>query len=269
VSGSQPIVLSVAGLDPCGGAGLLADIRVFEALGCCGMGVCTCTTYQTHHTFSGLQWLEQGDIVKQLLPLVESYKIAAVKVGLIQDLSILNTIVNILRGSFTRIPIVWDPVLSASAGGVFHLAFSREELLSVCSGITVITPNRQEAGALIPDASMEDIINELRSRCGVVVKSYKEADGYIYDALFSKGERVDIKSPLIPGASRHGTGCVFSSSLAAGLAKGLALSDACSGAQAYTHGYLTDNTAAAGAPVQGVPLQGVPLQGAPFQGGCP
>lgn len=71
---SRPYVLSIAGYDPCGGAGVLADIKTFENIGVCGLAVTTCITYQNDNKFEGVHWLSKKKIKNQLYPLLDAYK---------------------------------------------------------------------------------------------------------------------------------------------------------------------------------------------------
>src|SRR5690606_34196243 len=82
-------ILSVAGLDPCGGAGLFADIKVFEQHGLCGLGVATCITYQNDTIFSGVKWLDKDEILDQLRPLAK-FPVSIAKIGLVESFELVS-----------------------------------------------------------------------------------------------------------------------------------------------------------------------------------
>src|ERR1700729_4382873 len=107
----RPYVLSIAGFDPSGGAGILADIKTFEAQQTLGLGVCSALTYQTENTFEGVTWVNKDTIIKQLAPLLKAYSIDYVKIGLIENMEVLNSIIDYLLGKNPSMRIIWDPIL--------------------------------------------------------------------------------------------------------------------------------------------------------------
>ena len=115
----QPFVLSIAGFDPSGGAGVLADCKTFEQFSCHGLSVVTAITHQNEKQVRGVSWLSEDEIRAQLCPLLDCYSIAAVKVGIVRSASTLKLISETVRGYGVTAPIVWDPVRQATAGRVF------------------------------------------------------------------------------------------------------------------------------------------------------
>ena len=122
---NRPYVLSIAGYDPCGGAGVLADIKTFETIGVYGLAVTTGITYQNDHKFAGVHWLSKKKIKNQLYPLLEAYKVEYVKIGLIESLEVQSEVIELLLGYNNDIKIIWDPILKASAGFSFHKKISK------------------------------------------------------------------------------------------------------------------------------------------------
>src|SRR5690606_29234163 len=112
----RPYILSVAGFDPSGGAGILADIKTFEAYKTIGLGVSTALTYQTEDSFLGLDWQSEKQIDMQLEPLLKRYPIKFAKIGLVESLKSLSQIIEVLKHYNPGMKIIWDPILKASAG---------------------------------------------------------------------------------------------------------------------------------------------------------
>ncbi|MFY9151484.1 MAG: bifunctional hydroxymethylpyrimidine kinase/phosphomethylpyrimidine kinase, partial [Prolixibacteraceae bacterium] len=137
-------VLSIAGFDPSGGAGILADIKTFEANQVCGMGALSALTFQNDILFEGLKWIEADEILQQVAVLQKRFEFSVIKIGLIRDLEVLKVVVKAVKKVQPGILIIWDPIVKASAGFQFHGSFEREQLFSVLENIDLITPNTEE-----------------------------------------------------------------------------------------------------------------------------
>ncbi|MFT7588357.1 MAG: hydroxymethylpyrimidine/phosphomethylpyrimidine kinase, partial [Limisphaerales bacterium] len=118
-------VMTVAGFDPSGGAGLLADIKTFESEGLLGLAVQTALTVQNDISFESCRWEPEESIIDQVEILLKRFKPAAVKIGIIEGIAQIHSLLDLLPED---IPIVWDPVLKASAGFEFHDDFSDDFL---------------------------------------------------------------------------------------------------------------------------------------------
>ena len=116
----RPYVCTIAGHDPSGGAGLNADLKVFEQHMVYGFSVCTATTVQTDNEFFEINWVDAKIIKNQLLRLVKKFTIKFFKIGIIQSADLLKEVVEIIRFYYPDAKIIWDPILSASAGEAFH-----------------------------------------------------------------------------------------------------------------------------------------------------
>ena len=125
---SRPIVLSIAGFDPCGGAGVLADIKTFEQHQCLGMAINTAITNQVEDKFISVNWFSSDEIISQIKTLTEYYKIDFVKIGIVQNINTLNAIVTFLKQQNKNITIVWDTVLASSTGFAFMNSFDKKIL---------------------------------------------------------------------------------------------------------------------------------------------
>lgn len=234
---SPPCVLSLAGFDPGGGAGLLADIKTFEASGVQGLGVCTALTFQTHERFSGMRWVGRGEVLAQLRPLLTAYSLRAVKIGII-DFSTLLPVLRTLRRADPKLPVVWDPILRASAGRRVQAPPSWQALLEMAAQVTLLTPNRGELLALAGKRSVEAALHALGQKAAVLVKSWRCTRSAVVDLLVAGGKAREFSARPLAGRGKHGSGCALSAALAAALAHGQSLEEACVRARAYTRAYL-------------------------------
>ena len=225
----RPFVLSIAGFDPSGGAGILADIKTMEAIGVSGLGVCTSITYQNDKTFKAVDWLTIDQIASQIEVLFEKYSINVVKIGLIKDLKTLAEIIDFLKKKNSNVKIIWDPILKASAGFEFHASIDKIILEEVLNNIYLITPN-------IPELEKLEI-DPKKILCSCLLKgghSEKNAN----DILYSPGNIFTIQGEQLKNADKHGSGCVLSSAIASYLAKEFSLKEACIQAKNYTREFL-------------------------------
>ncbi|WP_407431243.1 hydroxymethylpyrimidine/phosphomethylpyrimidine kinase [Arcticibacter sp.] len=238
---ARPIVLSIAGLDPCGGAGLLADIKTIEQHKCLGFGVTTAITCQTENRFYSVKWIAENEIICQIEPLLEQYKIAAVKIGLVQSTQILYRILHLLTAR--GIPnIVWDPVLSASAGFHFNNHSDAVDLPKLLKKITLITPNLQEAIGLSKISDPVNAAYALADHTTVLLKGGHAPTDVGTDHLFIHSRKISLPPVAKLLSSKHGSGCILSSSIAAFLAKGGSLESACTNAKRYIEKALASNS---------------------------
>jgi len=233
---NRPIALSIAGLDPSAGAGLLADIKTFENNQVYGLGVVTAITYQNENQFYGLKWIDFSIIESQLNVLFDQNNIGFVKIGLIESLSLLNNICQYLRARNNSIKIIWDPIISSSTGFSFHKEIDKKDLKKVMDTIYLTTPNIDESKMLFGDKV------EINNNCNIYIKGGHSEDDFIQDILYFNGEKYEFRSSRIQNGEKHGSGCVLSSAIAANLAKGQDLVDACGNARDYTIAFLKSNS---------------------------
>ncbi|UII20579.1 hydroxymethylpyrimidine/phosphomethylpyrimidine kinase [Fulvivirga ligni] len=238
-------LLTIAGLDPSGGAGLLADVKTFHQFGMNGFGVCTAITYQNESECLGLQWMSLGNILDQLRPL-SNYQVEAVKIGLVENLEVLQKLLAFVKSKFPTAQVVWDPVIKASAGYTFHDAWSRPLLVEVMAMVDVITPNQEEAEFLSKMLNVKSL-ERLDADVAVILKG-GHADGILSEDVLLRKDNAPfyLQSERLAGKSIHGSGCVFSSALAAGLAKDQTLEGAFRQAKLYVFELLKQSNTALG-----------------------
>ncbi|MFD2785805.1 hydroxymethylpyrimidine/phosphomethylpyrimidine kinase [Hymenobacter rubripertinctus] len=239
----RPYVLSLAGFDPSGGAGLLADGKTFEQLGAYGFGVCTALTVQTDVAFERVNWVPLADIQDQARPLLTRFRVEWAKIGLVENLLELPKLLQWLRAQNPALGVVWDPVLKASAGYDFHAGPPPELVADICTGLALITPNQPEMRRLWPAAPTAPEAAVAVSRfCPVLLKGGHADGAEAVDVLYQNGRVVaEFSAPRLAHGEKHGSGCVLSAAIVAGLARGESLVDACRAGKAYTARVLASN----------------------------
>jgi hydroxymethylpyrimidine/phosphomethylpyrimidine kinase len=233
------VVLTVAGSDSGGGAGIQADLRTFAAHGVHGTSAITAVTAQ--NSVAVLDWvaLEPRMVVAQIEAVAGDMHVAAVKTGMLATAAIVAAVAEAIERLALPLVVV-DPVMVAKSGDRLldrdaETAY-RERLLPLA---TVVTPNLPEAEALLGRpvrtlAEMREAARALRAMGAraVVVKGGHLAGDAV--DVFWDGERLeDLPAPRIETKNTHGTGCTYSAAIAARLALGEPLLDAVRGAKAY------------------------------------
>lgn len=230
--------LSIAGFDPSGGAGILADIKTFEANKIRGMGALSAITFQNDIEFDNVRWLETTEILNQISTLQRRFKWNSVKIGLVKDLETLECIIN----SISTSQIVWDPIIRASAGFEFHKTINNQQLIGVLKKIDLITPNIDEIKFLTGLTNPIEAAKELSKYCNVLLKGghNEEEPGVDYLFMQHKIEKIvpTEKNNIYP---KHGSGCVLSAAIVANLAKENDLTTACHHAKKYIEQFLASN----------------------------
>jgi hydroxymethylpyrimidine/phosphomethylpyrimidine kinase len=238
---ARPNVLTIAGFDPTGGAGLLADCKTFEQHEVYGFGVCTAGTVQTDDSFFNIHWLSAERIIEQLQPLMNKYVVSACKIGIIDSLETLLEVIGFLKENSPAIQIVWDPVLKASAGYDFHAAETFHDLDIVLAAVTLVTPNYNELQQL-QSIRGETLIKDDRAVfCPVLLKGGHRPDALGTDTLYERAGQTIIAAGVEKVFPKHGSGCVLSAAITARLAQGATLQQACRDAKQYTESFLNSN----------------------------
>lgn len=247
---ARPDVLICAGLDPSGGAGLIADVRVVSELGGRPVGVVTALTVQNTTAVIDTEAMGAAQVREQLEFLLSDVEVRAVKIGMIGSSEVARSIGQAL--ALTSAPVVWDPVIHPSRGDVaFVDSLFSHAVAALLPHVTVLTPNAQElaflTGATV--ASVADAVavgRALASRLStaVLVKGGHlggESPEEAVDALCRPGGVELLRGPRLPGGHHvHGTGCALSSALATYLALGTELVDACRAAKAFVAARIAD-----------------------------
>lgn len=227
---TPPVVLTIAGSDSGGGAGIQADLKTFAALGAYGTSVITAITAQNTLGVTAIHPVPAEIVAAQVDAVLADFEVAAVKVGMIGD----PAITDVIAERFSRLPnLVVDPVLVATSGSRLAEAGAVAPLLAYPC---VLTPNRYEAGAL--SASSVETAEEMSlaaerlaaagARAVVVTGSELAVDVLHHDGVTTvlRGEPVDTRN-------NHGSGCTFSSAIAVRLALGDAVPAAVRAAKRY------------------------------------
>ncbi len=238
----RPVVMSIAGLDPCGGAGLLADIKAFEQNKVYGLGVTTAQTLQTERHFFSIRWESGENIITATGQMLAHYEVMAVKIGIVQSISTLHQVVTAIFNFNPAIKIVVDPVIRSTTAFDFWQGRMDERLLEdVLQKITLLTPNYKEAAQLVPGAGAKEAANKLSHYCSVLLKGGHNEEEPGVDYLYHDGNVWKLRPGEGKVFPKHGSGCVLSSAIAAGIALGLSLEEACRKAKVFTENFLTSN----------------------------
>lgn len=239
----RPTVLSIAGMDPSAGAGLMADIKTFEANQVYGLGIPSAITNQHDLCFKHVDWIPLPKIIDQVELLKERFKIDFIKIGLIENLMVLNKLLTHLTDTLPNASIVWDPVLKASAGHTFHSEIDLQLIKDICKKIYLLTPNVPEAIALSKNADAAENAKELSAFCNVYLKGGHAEHEKGKDHLFTKdGKNFSFNPKQRTITSKHGSGCVLSAAVTSYLAREMKLHASCLKAKAYTSRFLSSNS---------------------------
>lgn len=237
-------LLTIAGSDCSGGAGIQADLKTFTAHGTYGMSVIVSVVAENTSRVISIQDVEPDIIRDQLDAVFEDIRVDGVKVGMLSNADAMQAVAEKFRQYAPPHPVI-DPVMAAKGG----CALMREEALDtliheILPLAFVLTPNIPEAEAIAGTriADAEDMkraavrIHEKGAR-NVLIKG-GHLNGDAEDILFDGMRFFFFRNARIPTKNTHGTGCTFSSAIAANLANGLVLPDAVSAAKEYITGAI-------------------------------
>ena len=243
---SVPSVLSIAGSDPSGGAGIQADIKTVEAMGLYAQAViCACTAQNTLGV-AGVHAVPADFVRLQIDTVYSDIRPDAVKIGMVSNADIAHAVADALEAADAS-RIVVDPVMVSTSGSRLIDDGCKQVLVErLFPMASVITPNRPEAEALLGYAVRDDADAERAARdlsvlsngSAVLVKGGHAAD-CADDVLFDGKDAVWLRQARIVNPNTHGTGCTLSSAIAVGLARGLMLEDAVKNAKDYITGALS------------------------------
>ena len=248
-----PRVLSIAGSDSGGGAGIQADLKTFSALGCYGMTAITALTAQNTCGVRAIHGVPPQMLRDQIDAVIEDIGAHAVKIGMLHAPEIVRTVAEAIERHALK-NVVFDPVMVATSGAVLIEKEATEALVrELFPRAVLITPNLDEAALLVnrPLNSAEDMgaaaqtLLEQGARAVLVKGGHLPGDIVIDLLMTGDGEAHWMEAPRINSANTHGTGCTLSSAIAAHLALGASLVDAVQRARAFVR-----NALQAGAPVR-------------------
>lgn len=241
----HPVVLTIAGSDPCCGAGLQADIRVASALGCYATSVVTALTAQNTRGVYNVMPVPPSQVAEQGRVLIEDVVPVAIKVGMLGSEEVAREVLNIINASGCS-QVVVDTILHSTSGrplfewnggGVFEQILRRAR---------VITPNLPEARVLLaPDldcdlSRMPQVLSRKFGGVSVYLKGGHQEGDVLTDIFYNAEtmELVEMTGRRVETNNTHGTGCCLSTSLACGLAMGKSLDESARFAHDFTHGTL-------------------------------
>lgn len=235
------IALTIAGSDSGGGAGIQADLKTFSALGVYGASVVTALTAQNTLGVQGVHDVPAAFITAQMRSVLSDLDVKAIKIGMLSRQATIRAVAQGLA-ECPGVPVVLDPVMVAASGDLLLRSTAIKALASRLMPLaTLITPNLHEAAALtgLPFATTEQDM-EMQARrlldAGARAVLIKGGHGHgteSVDVLVTHDGHQRLSVPRIDTPNVHGTGCSLSSAIAAGLAKGLTLAEACHVAKAY------------------------------------
>ncbi len=242
MAGPRPYALSIAGFDPSGGAGLLADVKTMEAIKVYGLSVATSITVQNDEEFKSVEWLDKDLVKAQIHVLLEKYTVDHVKIGLVKDLDSLKDIIATLHAKNADIKVIWDPILKSSSGFEVHKGIDKKKLLEVCKSVFLITPNTDEIKKLMGLEDEMKAAKELSKTCNVLLKGGHSEKERGRDHLFMKdGKSYSFRARQVSDLPKHGSGCVLSSAITCFLSRGFTLKDACMKGKNYAERFLMSN----------------------------
>ncbi|RMG52387.1 MAG: bifunctional hydroxymethylpyrimidine kinase/phosphomethylpyrimidine kinase [Acidobacteria bacterium] len=243
----KPAVLTIAGSDSGGGAGIQGDLKTFAALGVYGLSVVTSITAQNTQGVRRVFDLPAELVIDQLRAVLEDIEIHAVKTGMLSNREIIEAVGKTLETHHLR-PLVVDPVMRAKSGDPLMAPEAEQALIEILlPQATVVTPNIPEAERLtgLRIGTREDmreaarVIQQMGAQAVLIKGGHLSVAREAIDILLAGGEFHEFSAERIATPSGvHGTGCAFASAIAAGLARGYSLVEAVSRAKRYITGAI-------------------------------
>lgn len=247
-----PNVLSIAGSDPSGGAGIQADLRTFAALGVHGCAAVSLLTAQNTREITGTLPTPSDFLTLQLETLAADVAIDAVKIGALGNRDVVRAVARFLAAREFQ-SVVLDPVVRAGSGAPLLDDAGVEAMVKdLLPLVDLVTPNALEAGVLagVPvPSTRRTAIDAACSLHGAGAANVLLTGGHIddggecVDLLFDGEQLHELRVPRVSAGRLHGTGCTLSSAIAALLALGHALPDACAEAQQFVAAAIAERDA--------------------------
>jgi hydroxymethylpyrimidine kinase/phosphomethylpyrimidine kinase len=237
---TPPVALTVAGFDPSGGAGIVADVKTFTAFGCFATAAVTSLTFQNTTGVFGASHQSAESVRAQVLAVAEDFKVAGAKTGMLPTREIIEEVARLFREAGLPSPVV-DPVVRSTSG--YDLIDDRaldalkRELFPLAR---VVTPNLPEAERITGlsirgEAGMLEAARALRDMGAraVLVKGGHLNDASALDILDDGGEIKRFVAERIETTSTHGTGCTLAAAITACLARGMRLEESVASAKRF------------------------------------
>ncbi|HLA12684.1 MAG TPA: bifunctional hydroxymethylpyrimidine kinase/phosphomethylpyrimidine kinase [Pyrinomonadaceae bacterium] len=245
-----PVALSIAGVDPSGGAGILADVRTFAAFGCFPTAVITSLTFQNTTGVLGVSHQTAQVIRDQTLPLIADFRISGAKTGMLPNAEVIEEVARLFSDLPLPAPVV-DPVMQATSGDSLIDDKAVETLVQKLFPLArLVTPNIPEAerltGILLTDVGkMTEAARQIRAlgAPSVLLKGGHLGGNEAIDVLDCEGTVSVLRSEKSHFGPVHGSGCTLSAAIAAGLAHGLQLPDSVARAKEYVTKLIRESPA--------------------------
>jgi len=231
-----PVVLTIAGSDNSGGAGIQADLKTFTTLGVYGTTAVTCVVAEHPGRVLNITPIPPDRVADQIRLVLEAFPVAAIKTGMLHSAEIIAAVMESIAPSLAQgVPLVIDPVMVASSGKVLMKKDAIRVLRKFIAQATLVTPNRDEA-ELLWSKPISNLKTLTQAALGLatsfggphfLVKGGHLKTGQAVDMLaFADGRLHEFGAKRILGIDPHGTGCTYSAAITAGLAKGLTVTEA-------------------------------------------
>lgn len=222
------VVLTIAGSDSSGGAGVQADLKTFEAFGVFGTSAITVLTAQNTQGVNDIHTLPASFVKAQIQAVLDDFDVSAIKIGMLYSQEIIESVKEIIAA--LDIPIVFDPVFISKAGSPLLQKEAVEAMKELFKYATVITPNIYEAHELFgyEDGTENSLESIEAQETPVLVKNHvleTPAGKVSIDQLFFDGQKSIFQSEYVQTNNLHGTGCSYSSAIAANLGLGKTLEE--------------------------------------------
>ena len=240
------IVLTIAGSDSGGGAGIQADLKTFSALGVYGASVITAVTAQNTRSVTAVHPIPVDVIARQIEAVLSDLDVKAIKIGMLANCDVIDVVADSLAGFDGH--IVLDPVMIAKSGDTLLADDAVAHLLErLVPRASLLTPNLPEAAHLLGTAQAEDAAQMqvqgeallTRGAKAVLMKGGHSTADICTDIMFHvKHSSLRLTAPRLNTVNTHGTGCTLSSAIAAGLGRGLDMASAVTAAHAYLQGAI-------------------------------
>ncbi|WP_455199080.1 bifunctional hydroxymethylpyrimidine kinase/phosphomethylpyrimidine kinase [Kaarinaea lacus] len=232
-----PAVLTFAGTDPSGGAGIQADIETLASMGCHAVPIVTAVTVQDTQQLFRFKAMDASLVIEQARAVLEDIPAAAIKIGMLGSVENVEAVHTILT-DYPDIPVVLDPLISAGGGG----ELADDELIDAMVNLlfpltTVLTPNSEEARTFAPEADNLDACAQELLELGsdfILITGTHETTPHVVNHLYSEHRLLESYTWNRLPASYHGSGCTLATAIAALLAQGLDPVTAIHEAQEYT-----------------------------------
>jgi hydroxymethylpyrimidine kinase/phosphomethylpyrimidine kinase len=235
---SKPVCLTIAGLDPSGGAGIIADIKTFSAFGCFAAAAVSSITFQNTIGVFGAEHQTAETVRRQVEPIIDDYEIAALKTGMLPTREVIEE-TGALIGRMGGAKFVVDPVVRSTSGFDLIDDEALRSLIRVLFPLSgLVTPNRPEAERItgLNIATPADIIAAAKSMQSMGAKNVLIKGGHLNEDVSGERKAIDhlfigeahhvLEADYIETTATHGTGCTLAAAITANLALGESLLDA-------------------------------------------